>query len=119
MIQLEPLTLEAYQLKAAETAVYPQVGTGATMALSYCIHGLTGEAGEVADKFKKVLRDKEGVLTLEDTQELVKELGDVLWYLANLAGELGVGLEDVAAGNLNKLFSRKDRGVLHGSGDNR
>jgi NTP pyrophosphatase (non-canonical NTP hydrolase) len=75
---------------------------------------LTGEAGEVAEKVKKMVRD--GTL---DTEGLKKELGDVLWYLAALASDLGVTLEEVAAGNVTKLRSRAERGVIGGSGDNR
>lgn len=83
------------------------------------ILGLVGEAGEVAEKYKKIIRDKEGKVSTEDTQEIIKELGDVLWYLAVLADYLGVSFESVAQGNLQKLSSRKDRGVQTGSGDNR
>jgi NTP pyrophosphatase (non-canonical NTP hydrolase) len=81
--------------------------------------GLTGEAGEVAEKIKKVLRDKNGLIDKNTRRELKKELGDVLWYLANLATEIGLSLEEIARANLKKLASRKKRGKLHGSGDNR
>ena len=83
------------------------------------ILGLTGEAGETADKFKKILRDKGGVISEEDRQELVKELGDVLWYTATLARYLGVPFSEVAKENLKKAESRRKRGKLHGAGDNR
>lgn len=105
-----------YQNATRETAVYPHVDTGDIEALSYCALGLVGEAGEVANKIKKLLRDG-------DTPELRRaargELGDVLWYLARLADELGVSLSGVAEANLAKLHDRKARGVLGGSGDNR
>lgn len=83
------------------------------------ILGLVGEAGEVAEKYKKIIRDRDGVVTKEDAQEMTKELGDVLWYIALLAEYLGVAFEDVAKANLDKLSSRKSRGVQKGSGDNR
>ena len=81
--------------------------------------GLTGEAGEVADKVKKVIRDREGVFDA-DTREAIKlELGDVLWYVAQLASELGYDLNEVADANLQKLSSRAARGRIGGSGDQR
>ena len=81
--------------------------------------GLTGEAGETADKVKKIIRDKEGKFSEEDKREIVKELGDVMWYLAGIARYLDVDLSEVAEGNIEKLASRKQRGVISGSGDNR
>lgn len=83
------------------------------------ILGLVGEAGEVAEKFKKIVRDKQGVINDEDKKETAKELGDVLWYVAVIADYLNVSLEEVATANLDKLSSRKARGTQHGSGDNR
>lgn len=108
-----------YQLGVDAVAKYPEVGTGSVNAMVYGVLGLNGEAGEVAEKFKKILRDKGGVLTQEDEDEILKEIGDVLWYAAALAAEMGYSLEEVAIRNLNKLNSRKERGVLNGSGDNR
>lgn len=81
--------------------------------------GVTGESGEIAEKFKKIIRDKNGVISEEDKAELSKEIGDVLWYLSVLAHQLGLSFEDVASDNLEKLKSRKQRGVIGGSGDNR
>jgi len=104
-----------YQKKSRETAFYPNVNRN----FIYPVLGLAGESGEVVEKIKKVLRDKEGRVDEETKQEIVKEMGDVLWYLANLAAELGVSLEEVAQKNLEKLQSRKERNKLHGSGDNR
>lgn len=83
--------------------------------------GLAGETGEVIEKIKKMIRDKNGVFhpTPEDIAELKKELGDVLWYLSALAFYNGIDLDDVARANLDKLRSRKERNQIHGSGDNR
>lgn len=83
--------------------------------------GLAGETGEVLEKIKKMIRDKNGVFspTPEDIAELKKELGDVLWYLSALAFYNGIDLDDVARANLDKLRNRKERNQIHGSGDNR
>lgn len=83
------------------------------------ILGLTGEAGEVAEKFKKIIRDKNGELSEEDKNEIIKELGDVLWYISIIAKYMDVALEDVATTNIEKLTDRKSRNKLSGSGDNR
>lgn len=81
--------------------------------------GLTNEAGEFAGKVKKIFRDKHGVIGEEDRQELKKELGDVLWYLAQIATELNLSLEEIASSNLQKLFDRQARNQIQGEGDNR
>jgi NTP pyrophosphatase (non-canonical NTP hydrolase) len=112
-------TLLQYQLAAHNTAIYPEVGTGSLAALSYLFLKLNGEAGEAGEKFAKILRDKGGKGTLEDRDEVLKELGDVLWYVAMLADELNASLEDVAQANVAKLKDRQERGVLGGSGDHR
>lgn len=109
------MTFEEYQKLSRRTAIYPNTGKN----YIYPVLGLTSEAGEVADKIKKVLRDHEGVVDEEKKQEILKELGDVLWYVAQIATELGLALEDIAHMNIEKLFSRYDRGKLSGSGDNR
>lgn len=83
------------------------------------ILGLSGEAGEFTDKIKKIVRDKHGKISPEDKEELLKELGDVLWYIALIAEYMGVSLEEVADKNIKKLASREKRGALSGSGDNR
>ena len=114
----EDLSFTAYQVAASDTAIYPEVGTGSILAIAYCGLGL-GEAGEVQGKIKKILRDNGGVLSQEHVDNVSSELGDVLWYVANLASEIGVSLEQIAQGNLDKLNDRKERGVLGGSGDNR
>ena len=109
------MNFSEYQKLIAKTAIYPNQGSN----LSYPALGLTGEAGEVADKVKKLIRDHGGVLTPDLKNEMVKELGDVLWYLTALALELEMNLEDVAKSNVKKLTDRKSRGVLSGDGDNR
>ena len=81
--------------------------------------GLVGESGEFAEKLKKIYRDKGAVLNQETKDELVKELGDVLWYLSAVLHYLDVSFDDLAAANLEKVLSRKTRGVTKGSGDNR
>lgn len=83
------------------------------------ILGLVGETGEVAEKFKKIVRDKAGVISDDDIADIQKELGDVLWYISAVSDYLGLTLDQVAEKNLEKLFSRRDRGVQKGSGDNR
>ena len=87
--------------------------------LMHWVLGLNGEAGEVAEKLKKIIRDKNGQISEEDKQELAKELGDVLWYLAVFAHDLGVTFDEVATTNIKKLADRKTRNMLQGSGDNR
>ena len=109
------LTFGKYQRLARKTAVYPNKGANA----NYAIIGLLGEAGELANKWKKVIRDDAGVITAERRKDMVAEIGDILWYVASLATEIGVDMEDIAQGNLNKLFKRYEKGVLHGDGDNR
>ncbi len=109
------MTFNEYQEFAKTTAKYPDRGKN----LIYPTLGLVGEAGEVAEKVKKLIRDHGGEITEEIRQELVKELGDVLWYLATFATELNVSFEKMAEINVAKLKSRQARGVIHGSGDNR
>lgn len=115
------LSFDSYQLAAAETAVHPgsDKGYGGIDAATYLALGLNGEAGEAAEVIKKVLRDDNGVFTPVTLAKLKKEMGDVLWYLARLADVTGFSLEEVAAGNLEKLASRKARNVLAGSGNDR
>lgn len=104
-----------YQKESRKTAMYPDKDHN----FVYPTLGISGESGEVAEKVKKILRDKEGKVNEEDKKEIAKELGDVLWYIAQLSSELGLNLDDVAKGNIEKLRSRKERGVVHGNGDNR
>jgi NTP pyrophosphatase (non-canonical NTP hydrolase) len=110
-----PLTFEEYQRESRTVAIYPNQGEN----FVYPTLGLAGEAGEVAEKVKKVLRDKQGKIDAETAAAIQKELGDVLWYVAQLATELHMNLGEVAAINLRKLFDRKSRGTLSGSGDSR
>lgn len=112
-------TLLQYQLAAHNTAIYPEVGTGGPQAMAYLFLKLNGEAGEAGEKYAKLIRDKGGKGDLNDREEVLKELGDVLWYVAMLADELNASLEDVAQMNIAKLKDRQERGVLGGSGDNR
>lgn len=111
--------MNEYQDKAAEYDLFKATGNYNTVAFVEKVLGLVGEAGETADKIKKILRDKNGVILEADKLEVAKELGDVLWYVANVARYLGVPLEDVAKMNLEKLESRKQRNLIHGEGDNR
>ncbi len=108
------MTLNKYQQKALTTAVYPE-----DKKIIYPTLGMTGEAGEVADKVKKVLRDNHQMFTYDKKTEIAKEIGDVLWYCAVLAHDIGFSLEEVGSMNIAKLASRQERGVLGGSGDNR
>jgi len=107
--------LSDYQRRSRTTAVYPDAGDN----LTYPALGLCGEAGECAEKVKKAIRDDGGALTDERRTALAAELGDVLWYTAQLATEAGLELDRIAEDNLAKLLSRQERGVLQGSGDAR
>ena len=109
------MQLSDYQQRSRATAVYPNAGDN----LTYPALGLCGEAGECAEKVKKAIRDDGGVLSEERRAALAAELGDVLWYVAQLATEAGLDLDALAEDNLTKLLSRQDRGVLQGSGDAR
>ncbi|MCP9850126.1 nucleoside triphosphate pyrophosphohydrolase family protein [Cyanobium sp. Morenito 9A2] len=109
------MELDGYQQRARQTARYPQVGANPI----YPTLGLCGEAGEVADKVKKVLRDQDGRFDDTVLNGLKLELGDVLWYVAQLASELGFSLEEIAQENLSKLADRAVRNVISGSGDAR
>lgn len=109
------MTFEEYQTEARKTAIYPNLDNN----FIYPTLGLAGEAGEVAEKIKKVLRDSNGIVSPEKKEEITKELGDVLWYVANLSKELEIAMDDVATQNIIKLKSRQQRGELHGNGDNR
>lgn len=115
------MTLNEYQKQALTTEIMNRNNTinATEPAFMAKILGLVGESGEVAEKFKKIFRDKQGKVNTEDKAEIKKELGDVLWYTAVIADYLAIDFEDVAQTNLNKLASRKARGVGKGSGDNR
>ena len=109
------MDFDSYQIEARKTAIYPNKDKN----FIYPTLGLVGESGEVAEKIKKVLRDKNGNLDDDSKLALKKELGDVLWYLSNLCDELGFSLNDIAKVNLEKLNLRLSRGKISGSGDDR
>jgi len=117
-------TFDNYQDDAGTTAIYPNAGEGINSAISYTILGLIGEAGEIANKWKKLYRDYPALAENDDYPSDIRdaiedELGDVLWYCARLATELETSLGEVAADNYRKLYDRKSRNVIHGSGDDR
>lgn len=110
----QAMALNYFQQKALTTAQYPR-----SMAIPYCTMKLCGEAGEVAEKVAKAYRDAEGKFSAGRVEAIGLELGDVLWYVANLATEFGLTLESIAAANIEKLSDRTARGVIKGDGDNR
>jgi NTP pyrophosphatase (non-canonical NTP hydrolase) len=110
------MTFNEYQKRALTTVISNNDKFKDTL---HWVLGINGEAGEVAEKVKKIIRDKNGKMSKQDKLELSKEIGDVLWYLAVFAHDLGFPLDDIASQNLDKLQSRKTRGVLGGTGDNR
>lgn len=109
------MNLNDYQKKALQTA-HPKTKNNEFFHL---VLGLVGESGEIAEKVKKLVRDKDSDLSNFDIDDLKKELGDILWYVAVLADYFDVQLEEIAVKNVEKLESRKKRGMLEGSGDNR
>lgn len=116
------MTFEEYQQKTNTTAVYPIELTtqhSGVLGISYCALGAAGEAGEIANKVKKLIRDNKGTLTDKIRTEILDEVGDCLWYLAQLSERLGASLNFVALRNLDKLAARKQKATLHGSGDTR
>lgn len=108
-----------YQKKSREMAIYPGLGSN----FIYPTLGLAGETGEVIEKIKKLMRNdgvtKASEIGDEKRAEIAKEMGDILWYIAQLGTELGITMDEMARKNLEKLASRKERGVLHSEGDNR
>lgn len=119
------LSFEEYQKRAADTARYPKVfvqqedGTLLETNFIYPSLGLGGEAGEILEKVKKIVRDQHGAVTNENRAAIAKEVGDELWYLASICKEFGLDMGEVAQGNLDKLAARASKGTLSGSGDNR
>ena len=109
------MNFNQYQTKSRKTAGYPAIGH----PVIYPTLGLTNEAGEVAGKIKKVFRDQDGQISAETREALKAELGDVLWYLAQVATELDLTLDEIAEYNIKKLYSRLERGKFRGDGDNR
>ena len=106
--------LDMYQQVAKQTAIYPR-----EQAIIYPTLGLTGEAGEVANKVKKIIRDDGNKINEGLVQEISAEIGDCLWYISVLADDIGIKLSDIANANLIKLANRKKKGTIHGSGDDR
>ena len=106
--------LDMYQKVALTTAIYPR-----EQAIIYPTLGLTGEAGEVANKVKKIIRDGSDSKDEKLVSEIKAEIGDCLWYIAVLANDFDIKLSDIASANIEKLATRKSKGTIHGSGDNR
>ena len=113
------MDLDKYQERIVEFDLNDHKTEAMPLGLIEKILGLAGETGEAVDKFKKIFRDKGGKISDEDREEIVKELGDVLWYVATIARYLDTPLSVVAEKNVEKAISRKQRGKLHGEGDNR
>lgn len=115
--------LNEYQLRARETADYPEAGTGSKVAINYCLMGLGGEVGEIQNKWKKILRGDviDEADMLRRCADLSNELGDVLWYLTRAVEEIDeIGaLRIVAERNIEKLAARKENNQIKGDGDNR
>src|SRR3989344_3816453 len=109
------MELNGFQKRALEFAVYPNQGNN----LPYAVLGLCGEAGEVAEKLKKLIRDHDGKLDDEYREKMAKELSDVLWYVSTTARELGYSLDEIGEMNIEKLLSRKERNKIQGSGNDR
>ena len=109
------MTFEEYQKESRKTALYPNKDNN----FVYPVLGLCGESGEIAEKIKKVIRDEAGVVSEQKKEEIKKELGDVLWYISQIATELGLSLDAVVKLNIEKLRSRLERNKIFGSGDNR
>ncbi len=111
------MTFDEYQKQALITAL--EGDPTALMSRTIYAMGVAGEAGEVVEKWKKIVAYKDGQVSDEDLAELAKELGDVVWYIAVMAHSLGLSFDDIMARNVEKLKSRKARGVITGQGDNR
>lgn len=109
------MNFSEYQKISWQTALYPNKGHN----FVFPTLGLAGESGEVAEKVKKIFRDNNGVVDEKIKETIQKELGDVLWYISQIASEFGLSLDKIASENIKKLSSRKNRGTLHGNGDNK
>lgn len=108
------MNFKKYQLEAKKTAVYAD-----SYRIMYPSLGLAGESGEVANKVKKIYRDDDGVPSESRIKAISKEIGGVLWYVANLCADLGLSMDEIASENIAILNSRKERGTIHGDGDDR
>lgn len=116
------MNINEYQKQAHSFSAYPSGTVGEYKHNAEWIYpalGLAEEAGEVAGKFAKTVRDNDGVISNDRKNEIIKELGDVIWFVAELCTLLNVSMEEVMQKNIDKLTSRKERNVIHGSGDNR
>ena len=112
------MEFDEYQKQAAASDTYEKCNLKEVGFIEKVL-GLSGEAGEFTDKYKKILRDKNGVMSPEDKDAMVKELGDVLWYIASISRYMNVPMSEVAKKNIAKLQDRLKRGKVHGEGDNR
>lgn len=116
---MNDISFDAYQLATSDTAIYPEANQGTPAAINYCLVGAAGEVGEIMNKWGKAIRDNGSQLDYDQRKDMGKEIGDVFWFLTRAADELGISVEVILNENLEKLQSRKARGVLSGSGDNR
>ena len=114
-LEEKELNFDEYQIKSRKTAIYPKLGE----SYVYPLIGMNGECGELTEKIKKILRDKNGKWNNDDTKGISKEIGDILWYAAQVATEFDLSLNNIAKENLEKLQNRQKRDKIHGSGDNR
>jgi len=112
---MDNFSFSEYQEKARQTAIYPDLGKNPY----YPTLGLVGEAGEIANKVKKIMRDKDGKIDEETRDDIKKELGDVLWYVSAVATEFGLDMSEIAYKNYEKLKKRMEEGKIKGNGDNR
>ena len=116
---MNDISFDAYQLATSDTAIYPEANQGTPAAINYCLVGAAGEVGEIMNKWGKAIRDNDSQLDYDQRKDMGKEIGDVFWFLTRAADELGISIGVILNENLEKLQSRKARGVLSGSGDNR
>lgn len=112
------MEFDEYQKSAARSDTFELCGLGEVGFIEK-VMGLAGEAGEVVDKFKKILRDKNGEISSEDRENVIKELGDVMWYIASIARYMEIPMSEIAHKNIEKLEGRLQRGTVHGEGDER
>jgi NTP pyrophosphatase (non-canonical NTP hydrolase) len=113
---MKPMTFDEYQVQSLTTAI-PY--SDPLMDKTIYVMGVAGEAGEVLEKWKKIVAYKDGSISASDISEIKKELGDIVWYIAVLAERLGLSFDDIARTNLDKQLDRQKRGVQKGEGDNR
>lgn len=119
LLYTKSMNIHDYSTQAISTLLGDHDMADMDATLMAQVLGLVGESGEVAEKFKKLIRDKKGHISAEDKADILKELGDILWYVNAVAHLLDSSLEEVAAHNIEKVLSRKQRGATTGSGDNR